>query len=344
MAGHSATITVGGDVIGSVATFDWAPSTTIADQGNQAFVDYINTAGRCENTPTGCVNDVYSHGQLAAFQDSNNTTLQSPGLGTAYEITFEIGFSEKVLSATSTPLGGGAAINTVVFGFGPNGKVVAGSFQEADAVLSDGSANFFRMYVDLSPDADQLAGTGFGADGVGGDTTLVLSGQVLPSSGFTSNFTANTSAPPPIGGESSTTPNPEWYIDGNPVTTVDGSGGTSSLDLLILASYVDEGFFGGTLTQFLLSSISQLTPFTTTDPSLTFPQGNITDAKADVAGNGDHINGGTTLGEDGLVATNPSIMFQTDPNSPLTVVPEPSILALLSLGLLGIGAARRRKA
>ncbi|MCB1850349.1 MAG: PEP-CTERM sorting domain-containing protein [Gammaproteobacteria bacterium] len=322
---------VGVDTVNDIASFDWAAASVLADGGNQAFVDFVNSSGTCTGTASECKFNVYGHGNLSAFADAANAPISAPGLGASYEITYEFGFSEKVTFAV--PAG---TTNVATFGFGPSGNTTGPYSAATDAVMADGTTpNFFRMYVD-SVDADPLAGTGFG------NGTLLLAGQILPVGAFTTGFNASTATPVAIGGVSSTTP-AAWAG----VTTVTGSGATSTIDLAVMVTTFNQTYFPNqTLDAFLMSNISQLLPFTTTNPSLTFPEGGIVDAKGDVAGAGANINGGTTIGGGGvLVATNKSIIFQNDSNSPIstTNIPEPGLLAMVGLGFLGIGAVKRRR-
>ncbi len=336
----------GGDTVTGITSFDWAQGSVIASGGNQAFVEWANSGGTCPNAGD-CVFDVFGHGKLSSFQ---GTGISSPGLDSSYEITFEIGYSQRVTVALS-----GAGTTTAVFKFGPNGVGNPPYNLATDAVLSNGSPNFFRMYIS-TPNSNALAGTGFG------DGTLLLAGQVLPVSNYNSNFTANLAAPQPIGGNwgsiAGATP-PAWNVGGNPVQSVTGNGGTDNLDLAVNLSVFNPTFFPNqTLVSFLLSNVNQQLAFTSTNPSLEFPEGGITNciicdgtdgnaALLAVAGNGAHINGGTTGGGalGPLVATNPSIIFQNDSNSPIVTAstPEPETLALLAFGILGIGFAQRHR-
>jgi hypothetical protein len=320
----AATITLPAETLNGVAKFDWAPTSVYAENGNLAFVDWANTGGVCTGTTSGCMFDVYAHGSLSAFLNSNDQAIAS-GVGTAYEVTFELGFSEKVILAVSA---GGQ--NFASFGFGPSGKTTG--ITAADAVMSDGvTPNFFRMYYDPVVNADPLAGTGYGPG------TLMLSGSVLPAApSFQSSFLAGTSAAVPLGGYATAAGALAWGA----TTSVTGAGASNTLDLLVPPTTVDKSFFAGNdVVEFLLASITQNLPFIGTDPSLTFPEGSIADAKTGVGA----VNGGTSVGGGGeLVADADDIIFMTDPNSPVKAVPEPAGLALFSLGLLGLGAARRR--
>ena len=312
------------ETVSGVALFDWSPSNVIAYKGNQAIADFLNTTGGCAGTSTGCVFDVFAQGSLSAFQNDNNQTIAS-GVGSSYQITYELGFSEKVVGVIPTS----PTTAIAAFGFGPNGSTTG----PYTSTLSNGADNFFRMYYQVgAPTNSPLNGTGFDAG------TLVFEGKVAPVGGFSTTF-SQTGGPVPIGGQGSVTPAP-WAGQ----QSVSGGGATTALDLLVMPSFIDTGFFGGaTPDSFLLDNISQALPYTTVNPSLFFPVGAAVaggpiDSQAEIGA----INGGIVDTGNGWVVSGESIIFQTDPNSP--VVPVPATLALMAFGLIGAGIARRRRA
>lgn len=322
------TFNAGGiETVTNITAFDWGPSNVIAVNGNSAFVDYVtspstgndifgNPIRDCSGQATKCQFQIYAQGSLLAFQGDPTNQLNS-----AYEITFEMAFGETVTDGKITPTS-----NTADFSFG----------------WTDGTPdNYFRMFFDPLVDADDLAGTGFT------NGTMIMDGTIKPSGVFTSSFKASTEdgSIVPIGGNISVNGGTGTPAAWNGTTTVSGSGSSSKFDLLSLLdinvdSY-DSTFFLTELSQFLMTNVSQQLPFTTVDPSLTFLSGTI-DTQTAIGTQ----NGGTTIDFDtgAITADAPSIIFQTDPNSPVdgTTIPEPGSLALLGIGLLGMAAGGRR--
>lgn len=301
---------VGASVVSNVSTFDWSPSNVLAKNGNQAFANFVNSNGACP--AASCAFDVFVQGKMTGFLNPSNNTIPNLDVGSKYEITFELGFQEQVTGAAVF-----GSTNIANFGFVPS-------------VLTTGAPNFFRAFIDPTLNANDLTGLGFG------NGTLLLSGGVAPVGAFTSSFTANTAAPVAIGGQSSTTP-AAW----TGVNTVQGTGSTSTLDLLVAPMFVNNAFFGNTLQSlsFTLTNASQAVPFTTVDPSLSFPLAGVGSTLAEVGA----VNGGTSGSP--LTVSGPSIIFQSDANSPLNGVylPEPASLALLGIGLAGVAVINRRK-
>lgn len=307
------TTSFGGPVVSNIAAFDWAPSNVLAKNGNQAFANFVNTGGACT---ASCAFDVYVQGKMTGFLAPGTIPMAGTGVGSSYEITFVIGFQEVVTGAVVTP-----TQNIAAFDFVPG-------------VMSDGSPNFFRAYIDSAQNANDLAGTGFT------DGTLLLNGGVAPDGAFTSSFTANTTAGSVvnIGGESGVTP-AAW----TGVKTVSGSGSTSTLDLLVAPAFVSS-LFGSSLQSlgFTLTNASQAVPFNTVNPSLSFPIAGVANTLTEVGA----VNGATTGAPGSLRPSGPSIIFQSDANSPLngTYIPEPTALALLGIGFAGLALSTRRKA
>jgi len=302
------TINMGGfGTATNVTQFDWAPSPVISIEGNTAFQNFIGTSGAC---PAGsCQFDVYSHGRLNAF---NNDAGTPGGLNQAggWEITYEIGFQESVTAAS---INGGTGQSSANFGF------------------VTGAPNYFRMWYD-NFDSDYLAGTGFT------DGTLMLAGTVSPSGAFISNF----------GGDFTDIALLDQYgADGwGGKQSIGGSGTTSTMALDVLPVDITPGVFPGTIAfdLFRIANLGQSLQFETVDPSKSFNWDStgsgatvgtriVLDSNNRTTGGGGSINGQN--GTDTL--------FQSDANSPVSGIPEPTTLALIGLGILGAAAARRRK-
>jgi hypothetical protein len=176
--------------------------------------------------------------------------------------------------------------------------------------------NFFRIYAGDNP-GNNLTGGGFPA---GGDN-LILAGTWINDPLYAASFTVSN----PNGGNLDQFGGDNWAG----VQTVQGDGGFSGR---IDVTFADNLYFPGLnpgATIFVATSQQHL-PYNQANPSRCLTNGA---AACAVASNvGDH-NG----------ITGPNTLLQTDASFSFNAVPEPTMMVLFGIGLLGAGYASRRQ-
>ena len=222
-------------------------------------------------------------------------------------------------------VGGAARYFTFVAGFseiitgnsivGGNG-VLTFAFDPANGNAVSAN-NFFYMYA-TSASGNNLAGTGFATG------TPILVGHFI-AQGYTSTFAANTGSPVALdqnGGN-----------DYAGTTTITGAGSTVATLVIdsFNAAYFPNLVVGATSS---LINTSQNLAFAQVDPSARFSSNGLLDGNIAGVGSVGSVNG----------LSGPNTVFQADANQSFNVaaVPEPLPAALIGLGLVAMGLARRR--
>jgi len=224
---------------------------------------------------------------------------------------------------------GGAARNfTFTAGFAETitGNTVVGG---TNTVLTFGFAspatnaptatNFFYMYA-TGASGNNLAGTGF-ATGI-----PILTGHFI-ASGYSSTFNAN-------GGGAGTPLDGSGNNDYPGISTITGSGSTNAT--LVIDSFLPNYFpnlVAGATTSFIQTTQSLF--FSTVDPAALMSSNGIANG---------NIPGATSVGTVNGI-TGPNTIFAADASQSFTTgVPEPLPAALIGLGLVALGLARRKAA
>ena len=315
----------------TVDSLDWSPSAVLAVNGNQAIANFLNGSGSTTF-------------QVLSSVSLSSGSLTGPGtqfaiLGsTPYEITAVLGYSETITGVTVNPDGTASAD----FSFAAGQPTFANIYYGAQAASSYALAA-------AAKDANQLQGTGY-------DNGLLIYSSTLT----TTDGSFGTSLSSPCSPNSPTTNldangnGNQWNTQsgGTPQQTVCGNG--SNADLVLTAgapTSINTDFFQNTpLISWVITNVSLIDPFTgQADPAFNFVQTpggalyNVSSSASNTSTLG-LVNGGIDCSTGTCIPSGADFMFSTDVNSSVqATIPEPGTLALLGIGLAGLGFGVRRR-